>query len=324
MIHLVAKPGTEHIINWIGEQLDRLGVEHRRATVTDMAQVQDLAAIEILLSVMVPCRAEEMDAMPRLRAIVSPLIGYDWIDLAAATQRNIAVVNGEVDENRLGVAEATIMLMLALLYKLHETERALRDSVPGTFIRRHLLHGKTVGIAGSGGIARMVIERLGPWGCRILVADDYQPKGFGDVAFVDLDEMISRSDIIVLLTNLSPKTYHMMGAAQFEKVRPGTILINTARGGLLNEEALISALKDGRIASAALDVFEQEPLPPDHPFRSIPNMILTDHCISHNEEAKTLVPRVAAENVKALADGRLPSSCRNQEVALSWNVPRRN
>lgn len=322
MIHLVAKPGSEHIASWISAQLAERGVEHRQATIQSIADIPNAADIEVLLSVFVPCGGAEMDLMPRLRAIVSPLLGYDWIDVAEATRRDIAVVNGEVDENRLGIAEASIMLLLALLYRLHETEQALRKNEPGTQIRRHILHGKTLGIAGSGGIARMVIDRLAPWGCRILVADRYQPADLGNVTFVELEDLISQSDAVLLLTNLSPETRHMIGSTQLAKARPGTILINTARGGLIDEDALILALEDGRIAAAALDVFEQEPLRLDHPFREMPNLILTGHCIGHNEEAKMAVPRVAAENVKILAEGELPVSCRNREVAQNWLAQR--
>ncbi|WP_162234234.1 NAD(P)-dependent oxidoreductase [Novosphingobium sp. Leaf2] len=316
-IHIVADQRTEALAGWISEALTARGVIHRSSVTSSMNGLENLDEAVVLVSLFVPCGSKEMDAMPKLRAIVSPLLGYDWIDLEAASERTIAVVNGEVEENRLGIAEATIMLLLTLLYRLHETERAMRESLATGGIRRNLLQGKTVGIVGSGGIARLVIDRLKPWACHIVVADSYQPADMG-VEFVTLDALVADSDAILLLTNLTPQTRHLINADKLATVRPGVIFVNTARGGLIDEGALIDALDDGRVAGAALDVFEQEPLASDHPLRSRSNVILTPHCIGHNEEAKLAVPRVAAENVETLISGDLPGSCRNPAIADRW------
>lgn len=318
MIQIAATPKTAPLGGWVSDRLTDLGIAHGLQVGGAMTEIEGLIDTEILVSIMVPCGASEMDAMPGLRAIVSPLLGYDWIDVPAATERNIVVVNGEVEENRLGMAEATVMLLLTQFYALRETERALRDGNPANMIRRNLVRGKTIGILGSGGIARLVIERLTPWGCDILVSDAWRPDGLAPARFAEMDELLATSDAILVLTNLTPETRHLLGRDEFAKIKPGAILVNTARGGLIDENALLAALADGTIRTAALDVFEQEPLRPDHPFRAEPNLILTPHCIGHNEEGRLSVPRVAAENVRTLLSGALPASCKNASIGDSW------
>ncbi len=313
MILIATIPPGRELVAQIGAQLDKAGLEHRFEVVSSLDEIEHVEDVEVMLTLMVRCAAPQFDRMPKLRALVSPLLGYDWIDVEEATRRGIAVVNGEVEENRTGMAEATVMLLLALLYRLHDTESALRNNTSSQGIERHLVSARTIGIFGSGGIARQVIARLAPFGPRILVSDPYQPADLGDVTFVEREELLRNSHAILLLTNLSPETRHMLGREEFAQVRPGTILVNTARGGLIDESALIEAMENGTIRAAALDVFEQEPLPEDHPFRNVPNLILTPHSIGHNEEAKASGPVVAADNLALLAGGDLPRSCRNPE-----------
>lgn len=159
-IAVVGIPRAAGLSDAIAEALRGLGHDCVQHDVARMDEIADVADVDILLSTGVPCRAADMDRMPRLRAIVSPVLGYDWIDAGEASRRGIAVCNTEVAENREGMAEATIMLLLALLYRLHETEALLRDNDATDPLRRHILKGRTVGIIGYGGITREVIARL--------------------------------------------------------------------------------------------------------------------------------------------------------------------
>ncbi len=314
MIAVIGIPRAAGLSDAIASALRGLGLDCVRNDVSRMDEIADLSGVEILLSTGVLCRAAEMDRMPRLRAIVSPVLGYDWIDAGEASRRGIAVCNTEVAENREGMAESTIMLLLALLYRLHETEALLRTNAQTDPLQRHILKGRTVGIIGWGGITREVIKRLAAWGCSFIVYSRSASQPVPGVSFVPLDELLERSDAILVLTSLNPSTRHMLGSEQFAKVRPGTLLVNTARGAIIDEAALVEALKSGQLGAAAIDVFEKEPCPPDHPLRDLPNVILTPHAIGHNEEAQAAGPALTAQVLKTLADGGLPDSCKNRDA----------
>jgi phosphoglycerate dehydrogenase-like enzyme len=312
-IALVSIPRAGGLSAAIGDALRALGHDSVRHDVSRMDEIADLSEVEVLLSTGVPCRAADMDRMPKLRAIVSPVLGFDWIDADEASRRGIAVCNTEAAENREGMAESTIMLLLALLYRLQDTEKLLRTNVEGDPLKRHILKGRTVGIIGWGGITREVIKRLAAWGCQFIVYSRSANEPVPGVTFVPLDELLARSDAILVLTSLNPTTRHMLGREQFAKVRPGTLLVNTARGAIIDEAALVEALKSGQLGAAAIDVLEKEPCPPDHPLRDLPNVILTPHAIGHNEEAKEAGPGLTAGILKTLAEGKLPGSCKNRD-----------
>jgi len=313
-IALVSIPRAGGLSASIGDALRGLGHDSVRHDVSRFDEIADLSDVEILLSTGVRCGAKEMDRMPRLRAIVSPVLGYDWVDAGEASRRGIAVCNTEAAENREGMAESTIMLLLALLYRLQDTEKLLRTNAAADPLKRHILKGRTVGIIGWGGITREVVKRLAAWGCHFIVHSRSATGTVPGVTFVPLDELLERSDAILVLTSLNPSTRHMLGREQFAKVRPGTLLVNTARGAIIDEAALVEALKSGQLGAAAIDVFETEPCPPDHPLRDLPNVILTPHAIGHNEEAKAAGPALTAAILKTLAEGGLPDSCKNREA----------
>lgn len=277
-----------------------------------------LTEIAIVLSI--PCGEAEMAAAPDLYAIVSPVIGFDFIDVEAATRRGIAVCNGEVAINRESLAESAIMLILASLYRLHEAEAALRHPDSGNELRfARMLKGKTLGLIGSGGITRAVVDRLQAWGCRMLL---YSKSGsvVPGTDSVSLDHLLGDSDVILIATSLNSETHHLLDATRLAKIRSHAILVNIARGAIIDEAALATVLQNRGIASAALDVFEVEPLPPESPLRQLPNVILTPHAIGHTEEANQRVVDKAVANVLTFAGGQLPESCRNPAVAPIWRT----
>ncbi len=258
-------------------------------------------------------------AAPRLRGVVFATIGTESIDLAAATELGIAVANGPTPENFNSMAEATVMVMLALAYDLHGTERVLRDNLPRpSTMRAHMLMGKTVGLIGLGRIARGVVERLAGWHVRIAAFDPYVKEAPAGVTLVTLETLLGESDIISVHTTLSPETRHMIGAAQFAAMKPTAFLVNTARGGMIDEAALYEALASRRIAGAALDAFELEPLPAQHPLRRLDNVILTPHMVGHTQEIFDAIPGTALENIERILRGEPPLYCRNPEVVDAW------
>lgn len=287
---------------------------------TDLDQ-HEWPRTDVLVSIGVECGDAEMEAALRLRGLVSPLLGHEWFDLDAATRRGVAVVNGEVSENRDGMAEATIMLILALLYRLRKAEAAFRVWDSTELADGRLLRGKTVGMIGLGGIALGIVERLRPFGCAFL-ARSRVAEAPADVTIVSLRDLMRDSDVVVVATSLRPDTYHMVDDEMIGRMKPNALLVNTARGAIVDEAALVDALRAGRIAGAALDAFEEEPLPLSHALRELDNVILTPHAIGHTVELAATLPRHAADNVCKLLAGTLPTSCRNPEIAPRWLAAR--
>jgi D-3-phosphoglycerate dehydrogenase len=319
MITIAGPARTESFLGQLVAALVEAGQAAQSCVCDDLLSLPRISETEILVCLLVPCGARELDAMPRLRGIISPIVGYDWIDVTQATNRGIPVVNGEVPEVRESMAEATIMLLLTLLYRLRETEAQMRAPVPGPQPRRQMLKGRTIGIIGSGGIAREIICRLTPWEAVLQVHTRVASPDLPGVRLVDLDHLLATSDVVIVMTSLDSGSRHLLDAQRLRRLKRGALLINTARGGLVEESSLVEALRSGHIAAAALDVFEVEPLPMPHPLRELPNVILTPHAVGHTMEMHTAIPRAVVGNVLQLRRGKLPESCRNREVAGVWH-----
>jgi len=264
--------------------------------------------------------AEVLDAAPALRGIVFPSIGTETLDLRLAEARTLIVANGATPENFHSVAEATVMLILALMYDLHGSERVLRLSLPRPAqLRARMLQGKTLGIVGLGRIGRGVIQRLAGWGVRILA---YDPHAGADAAgatrAATLDELLAESDIVSLHAAPAAGAAPLIGRRELRQMRRTAYLINTARGALVDEAAVCAALHDGSIAGAALDAFEVEPLPVASALRSMDHAILTPHMVAHTGELYASFAPACVENVQRILSGRPPVYVRNPEVLARW------
>jgi phosphoglycerate dehydrogenase-like enzyme len=211
------------------------------------------------------------------------------------------------------MAEATIMLVLALLYRLRETEAELR--MGGERVQhRNTLKGRTVGIVGYGGITREIVHRLKGWQATILVHTRQAQGNEEGISFVSSEHLLAASDVVLLMTRLDDDSRHWLDRSRLQLMKRGVLLVNTARGGLVDEDALVEALQSGQVGAAALDVFETEPLPTSHPFRQFPNLILTPHSVGHTVQMVEQIPRTTVANVLALLDGKLPQSCINKSL----------
>ena len=272
------------------------------------------------------CSREIMLAAPRLRGIVNPTIGLETVDLAAANELGIIVGHGATPENFLGMAEATVMLILMLMYQPRETEAVLRDrrrrprSTPKDVWAR-MLRGRTVGLVGLGRIARGVVERLSGFGVNLVACDpfvgrDQAPEG---VKMTDLDTLLRSSDIVAMLVSITPESRGMLGERELALMKPSAYLVNTSRGEAIDEAALYRALREKRIAGAALDSFAVEPLPDDSPLRQLDNVILTPHMVGHTQDAFVSFPPAAVENITRILRGEPPLYCKNPEVIPAWH-----
>lgn len=267
---------------------------------------------------------ELMRAAGRLRGIVNPTIGLETVDVAAATELGIIVGHGAVPENYLGMAEAAVMLMLNLRLQLRATEEVLRGTRPRPpahpdHLHARMLRGCTVGLVGLGRIGRAVVERLRPFGVRLVAAT---PRASGDwpaqVERVELAELLATSDIVGVFASPNAGNRGLIGRAELARMQPHAYLLNVARGELVDEGALVEALRERRIAGAALDVFEVEPLPAGSPLRALDNVILTPHMVGHTREVFAAFVPAALENIDRVLRGELPLHCRNPEAHSRW------
>jgi len=267
------------------------------------------------------CSREVMAAAPRLRAVVSAVIGVDTIDMDAANEMGLIVGHGAMPENYLGVAEATVLLIAALLLDLPGKERLLRSNAPSPAqLQARMVRGKTIGLIGMGRTARGTVERLARWGVTIQAYDPYvaQEQAPPGVTMVDLTTVLRTSDVVSVHVTLTSETRHLLAENELRLMRPDSYLINTSRGAAIDEQALYRVLQSGHLAGAALDVFEQEPLAPQSLLRELPNVILTPHMVGHSRELRAAIPPTAAENVLRVLRSEPPLYVKNPETLPAW------
>lgn len=273
-----------------------------------------------------PITESVLAACPRLRGIVAPSIGVDFIDLAMASRLGVLVTNGATVECVVSTAEATVMLMLMLLYRPDWSQEVLhgkRDRPPPAPEARwaRTLSGKKVGLVGYGNIASRVAERLQSFGARIVVADHARMNRGGIPTFVlvePLDELLSSCDIVSLHAKAVPNQVPLIGGRELSLMRPDAYLVNTARGALVDQKALCDVLMKKKIAGAALDTFEVEPLPQDSPLRSLENVLLTPHMVGATRELYESLYGAALANIRSLLAGKVPPFCLNHGIAPNW------
>jgi D-3-phosphoglycerate dehydrogenase len=245
--------------------------------------------------------AELMDEAPRLRVIGRAGVGVDNIDVAAATARGIVVMNAP-DGNTITTAEHTIALLVALARRVPQANLSLKS---GKWERKNFigteLQGKTLGVIGLGRIGRGVAKRAGGLGMKVVAFDPFVVPDSARDPEIDLqpmDEVLARADFLTVHTPLTAETRGIIGADAFAKMKHGVRIINCARGGLVDEDLLYQAIKSGKVAGAALDVFELEPPPPDHPLLHLDEVIVTPHLGASTTEAQEGVALTVAEQMR--------------------------
>ncbi|MFO7941765.1 MAG: D-glycerate dehydrogenase [Bacillota bacterium] len=253
-----------------------------------------------------------LDAAPNLSVIANYAVGYDNIDVRAATSRGIWVTNTPEVLTET-TADFAFALILATARRVVEADRATRTGKWLTWEPTYMLgvdvSRATLGIVGMGRIGTAVARRAEGFSMRILYTDterDERIESEVGAEYVDLDSLLVSSDFVTLHVPLTAETRGMMGASEFRRMKSGAILINTARGELVQGEALVGALEGGDLAAAGLDVYSREPLPTDHPLTSLENVVLAPHLGSATVEARTAMAELAAQNVIAVLEGKEP------------------
>jgi phosphoglycerate dehydrogenase-like enzyme len=270
----------------------------------------NLRDAEVLLHILRPVTEEVLAGAPRLRLVQKIGVGVDTIDLEAARRRGVAVANMP-GTNTQAVAEAALMLMLAALRNLPGLDRECRVGNGWTpeqeaRERRNTLGelcGRTVGLVGAGAVASRLVRPLEGLGAHVIYADRRERPNLG-IERHDLGDLLEASDIVSLHLPLTPETEGLIDRRALARMKPAAVLINTARGGLVEETALVEALTSGRLLAAGLDVLAEEPPPPDHPLLSLDNVVLTPHVAWLTQETLSRSFDVALENIRRLRDGR--------------------
>jgi glyoxylate reductase len=264
--------------------------------------------------------AEVMNRAPGLKVISNYAVGFDNIDIPAATKRGIIVTNtpGVLTET---TADFALALMMAAARRIVEGDKIVRNGRWKTWGPMILLgqdlYGASLGIVGLGRIGAAVARRAKGFGMKMQYYDvtrNPQAEEELGIQYADLNKVLAESDFITLHTSLTPQTHHLVNAKQFEKMKRNCILVNTSRGPVVDNMALYEALRNGKIAYAALDVTEPEPIPKDHPLLTLDNVIIAPHIASASVATRTKMALMAAENLIAGLKGEIPPNPINPEV----------
>lgn len=306
-----------------GDEVDRLlrgaGIQtvynrwHGGRTEEEMIAL--LEGVDAVLADIDPFTDRILARADRLKVISRPGVGYDAIDVKAATAGGVAVCTTP-GSNRHSVAELTLAMILQCARKVMENAAEVRRGGWKRVVGREIAGG-TLGLVGLGTIGKEVAQRARAFEMKILAHDLVQDQQFAEeyqVTYVSLEQLLGESDFVSLHILLNDRTRHLINAERLALMRPAAYLINTARGPIVDEEALIEALKEKRIAGAALDVFTREPLPMESPLRALDNAYLYPHLAGSTQDVFRVSGLLAAENAIHVLRGERPHHIVNPEV----------
>lgn len=278
------------------------------------------ANADALLTVFAPITRRVLESLPRLRVVVRYGIGYDNVDVDAATDTGVLVVNIPdfcLDE----VSDHAMSLVLACARKLVQLNDGTRQ---GRWVEAQSaissvapLYEQTIGLVGCGNIGRLTAKKARCFGLKTVGYDPYVDASLADeygITLVGLSGLLEESDYVSLHTPLTEETRHLIGKDELKQMKPTAFLINTARGAVVDEPALIQALRENRIAGAGLDVFEKEPIEPDNPLLKMGNVIVTPHCASSTCSAMNRLKISVAQEAARVLTGKWPKNLVNKAV----------
>jgi D-3-phosphoglycerate dehydrogenase len=310
---------------WIASEVAPHGIEwvqgQWRTPETALEAARD-ADVVLIQSLRFLLTREVIGQLRGCRCIVRLGIGYDTMDVAAATGRGIPVCNVPnycVED----VADHALGLLLASVRHIARQDRWIRDGRWDRMGARpaRRLKGRTMGFVGFGRIARALAQRVAGFDLTLLAYDPYldaKTIARAGAAKVDLDELLGRADLVSVHVPLNAETRHLISGREFGLMREGVFLVNTSRGPVIDESALVEALRSGKVWGAGLDVMEQEPLPPDSPLRALENVTLTPHVGANSEESVADLYRTGARIAIEVCNNRWPSGVINPEVVPAF------
>jgi len=297
---------SEEIIQNHAQKLEQLGhtfIAYAKDA-DPQVQLDRSRDADVVMLANMPLAPAVVEQAANLKFIDVAFTGVDHIPMDAAKAKGIAVSNASGYATQ-AVAELAVSFMIQLLRNVGKTEEKCRQGGTKDGLVGNLLWGKTVGIIGAGAIGKKTAQLCKAFGCHVIA---FSRSAVSDPSIdeqVSLDELLERADIVSLHCPLTPQTKGLIGADQLKKMKKNTILINTARGAVVDSAALAGALKDGSIAGAACDVFEMEPpLPLDHPLLHCPNTIVTPHIAFASVESMEMRADIVFENLYSWLDGK--------------------
>jgi len=265
--------------------------------------------------------AEVFDAAPKLKIVAQMAVGFDNIDIAEATKRGICVTNtpGVLTETTADFAWTLLMAVARRVVEADNYVRSGRWKVGWhpMMLQGRDVYGATLGIVGLGRIGCAIAKRAKGFDMKVLYHDIVRRPDFEKeykIEFTDIDHLFQKADFITINVPLTKETHHFVDEKKLKMMKKTAYLINNARGPIVNEKALYKALKEGRIAGAALDVFEQEPTPVENPLLKLDNVIVAPHISSASYETRSRMAEMVAENLIAFFEGKIPPNLVNPEV----------
>lgn len=307
--------------DWVPETLSREGIDltfHDCKTRAELSAHAADADVVWLFGGSRILQGGNLDAVPRCRAILRTGSGTDNVPVEEATRRRIVVANTPAAHSD-GVSDHVIALLLALTRRVAELDRAVRQGRWGQVPVQPLndVRGRTLGLVGFGHAAREVVRKLSGFEMRVLAHDPYVAAATMEalaVTAAGLRDVLAESDYVSLHCPLTPQTRHLIGARELQLMKPTAVLLNTSRGPVIDEPALVQALREGWIAAAGLDVLEQEPPAADHPLFGLDSVIVTPHVAGYSCHGVEMRWRLSVESVLALARGQAPRSWVNRSA----------
>jgi D-3-phosphoglycerate dehydrogenase len=280
-----------------------------------IAAAKDADAIVVQYA---PVTEKVLAALPNLKAVGRYGVGVDTVDVAGATAHNVAVCNVP-DYGTEDVSDHAIALALSVARGIVQLDRGVRrgSQALAPVQPLHRINSRVFGVVGLGLIGSATARKAAGLGYEVIGFDPLQEPGTttaGGVRIVTFDEVLAQADVISLHVPLNAATHHLIDAGAIAKMKPTAALVNTCRGGVVDTAAVVDALKTGRLKAAALDVFEEEPLPADHPLTSLDNAVLTPHAAWYSEESYAELKRRTVENVADVIAGLAPRNILNPEV----------
>ena len=274
-----------------------------------------LADLDGLYHFSTPVTAESLDGVDRLVVLARHGVGLDFVDVEACTRRGIAVTITPQGVTR-PMASAAVTLVLAAAHRLRERDRALHDGDWGSARFEPTgfgLTGRTLGVIGYGRIGHEVVRLLEPWEMRVLVTQR-TPVADEGVSYVPLETLLAEADVVVVACPLTDVTRGLLDARRLALMKPTAFLVNISRGAIVDQAALVGALRDGRLAGAGLDVVDPEPLPADAPLLELPNVVGAPHSLGYTDQLIRGCVEGVCRSLLAAAAGRVPDDLANPEV----------
>ncbi len=296
-------PGNRDLNYWVEDEL-----------------ISELEGCVAVIAGSEPYTRSVLDALPQLKVIARTGVGFDAIDLSAADERKV-VVTTTPGVNHHAVAEHTIAMLMAIARGFPDLDQRVRE---GRWLRIEYprVMGRTLGLVGLGRIGQAVATRAVGLGMKVIACEPYPNVEFCEkwsIELVELPELLGRADFVSLHNPLTPESRGMMNAARLGMMKQGAVLLNTARGGLVNEDDLVAALESGHLRGAGLDVFNTEPLPLESPLLKFSNVLLSGHVAGLDVESQRDTLIMAANTILELRRGEWPTHCiQNLKTCTDW------